>query len=402
MSDSENKEIEIGRAQAEDAEAIAELANGAALDTVSKRDRAKRGYLVSGFSAKDYARFISLSEYFFVARQGERIVGFVFACSSEDLPSDWKVEQQIKRLAARAFTLIKQVFVSEAVADRGVGTRLYRTVFAASESRPIFASIVVKPDRNERSIAFHLKHGFREAIRIQGADKRWRGVYRRPADAGASGKPLDPRQRLDVLLEQYRTYGDLFRHEDNLTWDKLHKLVLLTSALTAAFALTLREYPALALLIAVCGTLLSLWFLSTICNGALFISMRRQQWEEIEESLHEFGALDLARHSIKRVDTAGRSDGLIYALARTITTRRTLAAVPAVLCLSWILLGAMTYFTTDASWPSLLQTQESVSGPATPEAPAEGSPPAAPAIQAPEAPVEEPRPEPSTEPPTEP
>lgn len=270
--------IEVRPATLEDVDAIVELAASRSLAAVGGDQATSDGFLVSDLERAEYEHRIQESRYFYVATDDHRIVGFLMAYTSEQLRGDeWLNRRVLATLGA--FTVIKQVCVARSHARQGVGSRLYHELLVGHPREPVVAAVVNEP-RNEASNNFHRKLGFEELTSLTPPDGRHRLVF------------VMREARLDVLLGQYGTAIDLYKHEDLLNWQKLNNFFYITTGLAAAFAFILGDVvkddlarKALTLGVSALGATSSLAFLITLYFGRKYMQARKATVIRFEEHI---------------------------------------------------------------------------------------------------------------------
>jgi len=225
---------------------------------------------------------IENADYFVVAHQGERVVGFLLGYTSDQLlPDEW-LNRRVQATLGR-FVVIKQVAVARDVARQGVGSQLYYEVLTRSGDLPVIAAVVAEPE-NRASANFHRKLGFEEMIHLTPPDGMRRAVW-------VSRPPLR-----DLFAMQYQMAVDLYKHEDKLNWLKLNNFIYVTTGLIAAssFMIQLGDGEAalrqwgLLLLIAV-GLLTSLSFGVMLLFGRRYLQRRKAAVTQFEEMMAWWG-----------------------------------------------------------------------------------------------------------------
>jgi predicted GNAT superfamily acetyltransferase len=136
------------------------------------------GFLVSNFQEKDYLSFIHKSDYFYVLFKDDILSGFLYAYSSDLISDNEYVNQLIKKDHPAPFVLIKQICIQPSLIGQGVATYLYQYLFGQTMGYPLFAAIVLEPF-NQRSVAFHERHGFQQIFQCTPEDDIPRGVWKR-------------------------------------------------------------------------------------------------------------------------------------------------------------------------------------------------------------------------------
>lgn len=270
--------IDIRPATLEDVDAIVDLAASRSLAAIEAAEGAAGGFLVSDLERSEYEHRIVESRFFYVATDDGTIVGFLMAYTSEQLRGDeWLNRRVLATLGA--FTVIKQVCVARSHARQGVGSRLYHELLVDLPREPVVAAVVNEP-RNEASNSFHRKLGFEELTSLTPPDGRPRLVF------------VLREARLDVLMGQYGTAIDLYKHEDLLNWQKLNNFFYITTGLAAAFAFMLGDVVkdaaarrALTLGVSTLGATSSLAFLITLYFGRKYLQARKATVVRFEEHI---------------------------------------------------------------------------------------------------------------------
>jgi predicted GNAT superfamily acetyltransferase len=158
-----------------DAKTLEKLAESVSLSKLpSSTNLAQSGFLVSGFDAKAYTKFINKAEHFLVLHVGSELVGFLLAYGSEHIdPAKEQLNMHIKDVICRnkKFVLIKQICISPKIEHRRqkYATMLYKELYARilhyydheSGPRPVYTAIVKIPS-NPPSLKFHKSVGFKE------------------------------------------------------------------------------------------------------------------------------------------------------------------------------------------------------------------------------------------------
>lgn len=163
----------VRSAMPNDSSSLVKLASSVALPNLDPAKLNDTGFLVSGFTEKQYSSFIQSAEHFLVLHVGEELVAFLLAYGSEQIVDPVKEELNMyiktEMCDGGKFVLIKQICVSPKLKHRrhGYGKMLYKELYARilhyydheSTPRPIFTAIVKEP-ANPVSIRFHEKVGF--------------------------------------------------------------------------------------------------------------------------------------------------------------------------------------------------------------------------------------------------
>jgi len=105
----------------------------------------------------------------------------------------------------------------------------------------------------------------------------------------------------DILLSQFETAADLYKHEDSLNWSKLNHFLYITAGLAALLSYAFKnEIQALAkhldplILIAVAGVLSSAGFSVAIIFGVLYMLKRKAKLIEIDLKLKGMSGVSIS------------------------------------------------------------------------------------------------------------
>ena len=163
-----------------DLQAVASLQDQHLLSKVSPEHQRKMGFLVSGFKLSDYKTFQSYAEYFNLLLVGEEPAAFLLAYNSEHINAEKEELNHYIRtqVCLTPFILLKQVSTHPRHVRKGLATKLYIHLkeVAREKKRPIY-TVIVKEPRNEVSIAFHEKLGFRFVLEYTPKGQMPRLVY---------------------------------------------------------------------------------------------------------------------------------------------------------------------------------------------------------------------------------
>ncbi len=166
----------IRMAMPSDAKDIEKLAASLALPSMDKKTALAKGFLVSGYGRKEYAKFVKTAEHFLTLHVGKELVGFLLAYGSEQItdPEKEELNMHIKNELSKGtrFVLIKQIGVSEKHRRKNYAKLLYKELFARSIHyyeheqggngyRPFYLAIVKEP-ANPVSEKFHENLGFKK------------------------------------------------------------------------------------------------------------------------------------------------------------------------------------------------------------------------------------------------
>ena len=123
--------------------------------------RCDDGFLVSGYSAEEFRRFISDSDTtVHCVTMGERLAGYCIVSNIHTYDALVAQSRTKPRNTAPHARYVTQIAVSTTHLRKGLGTRLLRA--ATLESNTIVTDVVWKPVHNRRSHSFFLAHGFTE------------------------------------------------------------------------------------------------------------------------------------------------------------------------------------------------------------------------------------------------
>ncbi len=154
----------VRRAEQSDLSSIVTLANRLALAS-GESDSPEGGFLVSGFSESDYARYLDTIDYFYVYTDNDKIIGFLLAHPSQSIDLNNRVDSVLKNVYIGDFILIKRIGVHPDHQRAGVGTKLYDFLLNNTPDSAFLAAVVLAPF-NEASIRFHQRFDFRHLLDI--------------------------------------------------------------------------------------------------------------------------------------------------------------------------------------------------------------------------------------------
>lgn len=279
----------------------------------------------------EYARLLTDARYFLVATVGGEVVGFLIGHTEQGLRPDETAEMQIARQLGPSI-VIREVAVAPSWRRRGIARLLYQQVLAEAGERPVIATVVSDP-ANVAAIRFHYGMGFepyRVADATDGAAVKYVWLFRS--------------RSMRLLLNQYAHAIDLYKHEDNLNWNKLNNLLYVTTALFAAYGVLVTMGtnrpgfdPLDFLLLGVCllGLTASVVFLTTLIAGVTYLDARKAALTHIEEQLMMAGG---AR--IISADVGQRK----FTRLRLSPTRHLLRGLPLALATAWLTAAAVVVF----------------------------------------------------------
>lgn len=148
-------EITIEKAKVEDVGAIWKVAKSVEYD----KNTNNKGFLLVVLSKDKYKQRIKKSHHFFVAKEGNKIVGFVMAYTKGVLESlkremPYEMDAVLAALKQKGKQLyLEQLGVLPKFQRKGVAQKLYNHLVKTEPSSQIVAEISLKP-KNEASINF--------------------------------------------------------------------------------------------------------------------------------------------------------------------------------------------------------------------------------------------------------
>ncbi|MFE2044209.1 GNAT family N-acetyltransferase [Streptomyces sp. NPDC059477] len=312
---------EILRAGEEHVEQIARLAESRSLNGPDGTRRlVEGGFLVSAYAETDYRARLGTAEHFYVAVSGGQVSGFLLAYSSDQVEPDEWLNRRIKT-ALGSFLVVKQICVARDAARMGIASMLYHHILEQWDESPVIAAVVNDPP-NDASARFHHKLGFQELTRMIPPDglPRVVWVWRKPREA--------------MLHAQYQIAVDLYKHEDNLNWQKLSNFFYITAGLAASTAFFLSKDGAggtlgkgLAIIIAIIGIGVSLGFSLMLRFGRQYLLARKETVVEFEEYM--------AWHGGERIVNR-RTDEPSSAYLRVSPTGLIMVLLPVLVAVCWL------------------------------------------------------------------
>ncbi|QSI47738.1 GNAT family N-acetyltransferase [Thermobispora bispora] len=277
-------DVEISRANIDDVPAIKEIAEQWRIGDRDESDLMDRGFLVSDFTIDDYKHLVASSDYCFVARRGDKVVGFLLAYSQDtlkvidDTTADW-VGTRLDD-----FVVVKQVAVAPSETGNGIGRELYYHLISLVRGKGLrLVAAVVDTPLNVRSRAFHRTLGFTEAFSLRHTDGRMRSIWVYSTTAPDN----------EVLATQYQVAVGLYTHEDTLNWHKLQHYLYVTVATAAALGFVLglssEQTPSLdttlvGVVLCLIGIITSFGFAVALYSGVVYLAVRKQAVAEIEDA----------------------------------------------------------------------------------------------------------------------
>lgn len=173
----------IRQAGAFDASVIASLAQNISLSTLvgtmSREEMETKGFLVSDYSAKDYARLLKRHPMSYVLISNAKIAGFLLGQYERELEMAKMVNVEMLARSRVPFAVIKQVAVALEQTGKGYGRALYQH-FIKKAGCDVYAAVVMDPElSNKGAAAFHHRLGFDKAFELVCEDGLNRCVFHR-------------------------------------------------------------------------------------------------------------------------------------------------------------------------------------------------------------------------------
>ena len=308
---------------------VVALAQMRQLPKQATAEASENGFLVSGYTRDEYASLLVKAEYFYVALDAGRVVGFIIAYGADRVGADeWLNLRLVGRL--EDVVIVKQVCTHPDFARRGIASALYEQVLHRCRDQPVVAVVVAEP-LNIASTQLHKRLGFRRFWEdVVPPDGHKRVVWLHEA--------LDP----GLLQTQYSHATELYQHEDNLNWSKANNFFYITAALVAALALLLQTpsgggQPSLislqiAFVLACLGIGSSIAFATALRFGVAYLMHRKEAMASIEERIVKAGGARIVSHTTPELDPriVGRSP-----------TQLMLRYLPYAVGLAWIVVAVL-------------------------------------------------------------
>jgi L-amino acid N-acyltransferase YncA len=182
--------MEIRHVIANDTSSVSAIANSIRLDP---RKPQESGFLIYVLDRESYSRRIASSRYFLVAQEKNDVIGFAMCYDTATLlnlrdQGELSHEDKIVDFLARqggSFIFCDQIGIEFQHARKCVGESLMRKVFQEMRRNNIsniYAIISHKPLKNEASVAFFKKIGFRFTMEIENNDGRIFGLYQKTTE----------------------------------------------------------------------------------------------------------------------------------------------------------------------------------------------------------------------------
>lgn len=298
--------LEVTPAARSDLEAIFAIADAW---KITKVKNLEGGFLVSDFSLEDYRAAFDQGCDFFVARQDNEIVAFLYGYGSDHIPASDVVNGLVKANMYDDFFLIKQICIKQNRQNAGqAASRLYDHVKAFGT--PVAAAIIMDP-LNQRSIAFHERKGFKKILEVDAPKdfdgvERVRGIWAYFPEGGKKDirtLSLAHKNVADNIVDYYCGILGLYTHEDNLNWTKLGMNVTFMFALLASVPyVTSRpgdglEEKLVGGVVIVIGFLINAFFHLKIRSGLRYLAHHKNKVKAIEKDLCKFYGYEMVLNS---------------------------------------------------------------------------------------------------------
>lgn len=153
----------IKKASINDLEKILKIVDSVLLDNLVSKNN---GFLTSNRGKKFYKKLIEKTNFFYIVREKNSIIGFLIAYPNTVLDSDDDIQRYfINNYQKENFIYIFQVAVSPKYQSKGIGKQLYKRLFKDTDR---IKKIVVTSSApyNQSSEKFHLKLGFKKIGKI--------------------------------------------------------------------------------------------------------------------------------------------------------------------------------------------------------------------------------------------
>lgn len=348
-------EVVIRKARQDDVETVFNLAERYVLKDEDKEGATVEGFLVANFNLEKYRLFVNKADMFYVLEIDKKIVGFILAATSETFLFDQLAHNKIREINDQSYVLIKQICVDIDYKGRGYGQRLYQYVMDKSSGRNIYAAIVLEPE-NTRSVHFHESLDFFKYFEYTPDDERKRGLWmwdgasytkegRKLKHLLTEGDTAEEKAarisgNFSVLLHQYESALDLYKHEDRLNWQKLNNMLYVNAAIGALLGFIV-EKPSdqkiltidtvnIVLIASFAGFVVSLGFWISIWCGIHYMQARKRAVTQIERVLVNHSGF----HLVTPVNIITR---------RSLTTY-VLLALPLIFTIGWLVMFFVILF----------------------------------------------------------
>lgn len=294
--------IEIRNAIESDLDKIVEISE---LNTINNVDDTSSGFLVSGYTKKEYMDYLNTADHFYVATIEDEIVGVLLSFDQDKITENEIVNNIIKYAVTTNFILIKQIFVDPNYKGYGVSATLYEYLFEKIPESMSLATVIVDKPFNYASVKFHEKMGFEKIMGVI-PDEDYDGVVRERSvwykrsrsDKNVSLDKLlrikvnDTSETQNVLLANLQNTTGLYTHEDTLNWTKLGMLVTFVFALCAAFGHYYEKSDTvstiLASIVVLLGFAISFLFDKKLHSGLMYMRSHKENIKAIENKLRYY------------------------------------------------------------------------------------------------------------------
>lgn len=186
--------VTVERAGEEHLDEIAAIAADWRTADRDEKDLSQRGFLFPDRDRAGYATLLGLSDYCYVAKHDNRVVGFLFAYSDQRVheADDFVADRVSRKLDS--LVMIDQFAVAKDMIRQGISTRLYEHLIGATRGRRLVASVVATPP-NVAAQQFHRDFGFLPVLELKGPPHRWAdprhlALQQRPGGRRGAQRPV--------------------------------------------------------------------------------------------------------------------------------------------------------------------------------------------------------------------
>lgn len=148
----------IRKAEQADAKEIYAIASANSIEKII--DKEQQGFLVSEYSMDYYIRLIHTNECFLVLEEKGVVKAFLVLFTRKETNKDTLINRRMLEMS-NDFVIVKQVCVEENCRRMGYAELLYKEVMKQFKC-DIYSAVVLEP-RNEASLKFHDRLGFKQA-----------------------------------------------------------------------------------------------------------------------------------------------------------------------------------------------------------------------------------------------
>lgn len=260
---------------------IFDIANHFDIDNHNQDDR---GFLVSSYTLAEYKKFLQdPNQIIYVSvNKDNKVEGFIYGYYVPYGKTSVSLDT-IQEMANANDFIVKQICVHPS-SPKGTGTFLMTTLFKLIDGN-LYLAIVTDP-MNISSLIFHKKIGFVEVKRIIENDSRERLIMVR-----YKNQELESFSR--IMLSQYDTAIDLYKHEDQLTWTKFNFSILTNGAILSILIPSLNSSfnKSLFVFLVLVVILINIGYIFTIGMGRIYLQKRKNDAILIEHKLKYLGMM---------------------------------------------------------------------------------------------------------------